>query len=122
MKRPTMFGLAAALLTTACGDAAGGSVETGADDVVVDSSVRFDPEPLPADEPAALGPVAPSPHAEIALADLAHRLAVDAAAIVVVSSEDVTWSDGSLGCPEPGMRYTQALVNGTRVILEYEGV
>lgn len=155
MKKPTMIGLAVALLVAACGDAAGGSAGAGADDLVVDSNVRSHPEPLTADEAEALEPVAPesdtvhptstsapvdtgtepaeepvgppeishpSPHADIALADLAHRLAVDAAAIVVVSSEEVTWSDGSLGCPEPGMRYTQALVNGTRVILDYEGV
>ena len=33
----------------------------------------------------------------------------------VLSAEAVTWSDGSLGCPEPGMMYTQALVPGYRV-------
>jgi hypothetical protein len=26
----------------------------------------------------------------------------------VVSAKAVTWSDGSLGCPEPGKLYTQA--------------
>jgi hypothetical protein len=30
----------------------------------------------------------------------------------------VTWSDGSLGCPEPGMLYTQALVRGYRIVLQ----
>ena len=30
----------------------------------------------------------------------------------------VTWNDGSLGCPEPGMFYTQALVDGYHVILQ----
>jgi len=35
--------------------------------------------------------------------------------IVVVSSEKVTWSDGALGCPQPGRFYTQALVPGFRV-------
>lgn len=33
-------------------------------------------------------------------------------AMTVVTAEAVTWSDGSLGCPEPGMNYTQALVDG----------
>jgi hypothetical protein len=28
------------------------------------------------------------------------------------------WNDGSLGCPEPGMMYTQALVNGYWLIIE----
>jgi hypothetical protein len=38
-----------------------------------------------------------------------------------VRAESVVWSDGSLGCPEPGMEYTQALVNGYWVIVEAAG-
>lgn len=41
--------------------------------------------------------------------------------ISVVTAESVTWSDGSLGCPEPGMGYTQALVPGYRVVLDVAG-
>jgi hypothetical protein len=51
------------------------------------------------------------------LQDAASRPGVDAAQIRVVSSESVTWRDGSLGCPEPGRMYTQALVPGFRVVL-----
>jgi hypothetical protein len=40
-----------------------------------------------------------------------------AQAITVQSALRVTWRDGSLGCPERQMRYTQALVPGWRVIL-----
>ena len=40
-----------------------------------------------------------------------------AQAITVQSAQRVTWRDGSLGCPEPQMQYTQALVPGWRVIL-----
>ena len=39
----------------------------------------------------------------------------------VVSADAVTWSDGSLGCPEAGQSYTQALVDGYQVILEVDG-
>ena len=46
---------------------------------------------------------------------------VDAADIQVITAEAVTWSDGSLGCPEEGMAYTQALVPGYRVILDVAG-
>jgi hypothetical protein len=56
-----------------------------------------------------------------AIADLAHRLGVDADAIVVISQEEVTWRDGSMGCPQPGMRYTQALINGYRIVLAHAG-
>src|SRR5690349_12842844 len=57
---------------------------------------------------------------EQAKADLVKRLGVDAAAIKVISSAEVTWPDGSLGCPEPGMRYAQMLVNGNRTVLEVD--
>lgn len=32
--------------------------------------------------------------------------------LAIVRAEAVVWNDGSLGCPEPGMQYTQALVSG----------
>ena len=50
-------------------------------------------------------------------ADLAARLEVEESSIEVLSAELVTWPDGSLGCPQPGMFYTQALVEGSRVLL-----
>lgn len=55
-----------------------------------------------------------------ALEDLAERLGAPAADIEIVSAEEVTWPDGSLGCPEPGTSYTQALVDGSKVVLRYE--
>jgi hypothetical protein len=55
------------------------------------------------------------------LADAAERTGVDVDDIEVVQAEAVTWSDGSLGCPEPGMVYTQALVDGYHVIVEAGG-
>jgi hypothetical protein len=38
--------------------------------------------------------------------------------LAIVRAEAVVWNDGSLGCPEPGMEYTQALVNGYWVVIE----
>jgi hypothetical protein len=62
----------------------------------------------------------------LALDDAARRSQRDASTLTVASAESVTWPDGSLGCPEPGMQYTQALVPGFRIriragaeILEY---
>lgn len=53
-----------------------------------------------------------------ALADAARRLGdATAPAPEVVSAERVVWRDGSLGCPQPGRAYTQALVPGFRVRL-----
>lgn len=56
-----------------------------------------------------------------ALADAARRSGVAADAIRVVSAARVTWRDGSLGCPQPDLMYTQALVPGYRVVLHAAG-
>lgn len=50
-------------------------------------------------------------------ADVAQRTSVDPAAIDLVSAKPVTWNDGSLGCPEPGMTYTPALVTGWQIVV-----
>ena len=52
----------------------------------------------------------------------AARLAnVDRDQLVIARAESVVWNDGSLGCPEPGMMYTQALLNGYWVVIEAAG-
>jgi len=53
--------------------------------------------------------------------DASTRTGLSPEAIKVLSAERVTWSDGSLGCPSPGMLYTQALLPGFRVMLEAGG-
>jgi hypothetical protein len=57
--------------------------------------------------------------AQLAVADLASRLGVAPEEIEVLRAEETTWSDGSLGCPQPDQLYTQALVDGYRVILQH---
>lgn len=64
---------------------------------------------------------AEDPNVAAAIADLAEREGIDAEEITVVSNEEVTWRDGSLGCPEPGKMYSMALVDGVRVVLEAAG-
>ena len=49
------------------------------------------------------------------VADAAKRFQVAEDAVVLASAEQVTWGDGSLGCPQPGRSYTQMLVAGYRV-------
>ena len=61
------------------------------------------------------------PWVDQAVADLAARLNVPASEIEVVSSEAVVWSDGSLGCPQPGVAYIQILIEGYRVQLKHAG-
>lgn len=76
-------------------------------------------EPMPA--PTAPQGEWPESVAE-AVAALADDDGRDPADIVVVRYERVTWRDGSLGCPDPDMAYTQALVPGYRIELELDGV
>ena len=71
--------------------------------------------------PASGGGAIGSAEEEAAIADLAERQGVDPATITVISDEDVTWRSGAIGCPDPDMMYTQALVPGTRIILELDG-
>ena len=56
-----------------------------------------------------------------AVASYAKALDLPIDAISVLSAESVTWPDGSLGCPEPGMQYIQVLTEGFRVQLEARG-
>jgi len=77
------------------------------------------------DDVAGAAPAAAPAAADIGLAgivraareDAARRTGVAADALTLVSAEAVTWSDGSLGCPQPDVLYTQALVPGYRVRL-----
>ena len=50
------------------------------------------------------------------VADAAKRFKVAESAVVLARAEQVTWGDGSLGCAEPGMVYTQNLVSGYVIV------
>ncbi len=71
--------------------------------------------PLPSGTPAAVPPA----RWQAITDDLAAR-GVEGEP-VLVSSEAVTWPDSSLGCPSPGVMYTQALVDGLRVVVDAGG-
>lgn len=53
--------------------------------------------------------------------DLAEVLKVGAGDIQLKSVEDETWPDGSLGYPTQGGFYTQAVMEGYRIVLVYGG-
>ena len=56
-----------------------------------------------------------------AVEDLARRLETPPEEVEVVSTEEVTWNNGSLGCAQKGTSYTQALVPGLRITLRVDG-
>ena len=41
--------------------------------------------------------------------------------VTLVSAEAVTFPDGSLGCPEPGMAYSQVVTDGYKIVLTAGG-
>jgi hypothetical protein len=74
------------------------------------------PSAVPSAGEAVTGEVPPEIMANI-LADAAERSGAAPESIEVSQAIAVTWNDGSLGCPEPNMSYTMALVDGYHVIL-----
>jgi hypothetical protein len=102
--------LAALIVTAACtsSGSAVGSGSTG--------------EPGSASPPDMSGGTAlPAAIIDPIVADAAARLAVDPSTVKIVAAEARTYGDGSLGCPQPGEMYTQALVDGYQVIVEVNG-
>lgn len=80
------------------------------------------PERVPPTE--AISPITGEVPAELLdtiLKDLSERIHVTRESIIVIQDQAIVWNDGSLGCPQPGVFYTQAQVNGYWVILEAEG-
>jgi hypothetical protein len=71
----------------------------------------------PTDAPVLFSGETPQGHFESVVDDMLSRSGGDRSAVQVLKSEAVEWPDGSLGCPQPGVMYTQAIVRGYHVIL-----
>ncbi len=69
-----------------------------------EQTVTTQPPKETAETPLPIEQVEPHPLGKVegAIADLASRLGVDESIVALVSQEEVTWPDGSLGCPQPG--------------------
>jgi hypothetical protein len=53
--------------------------------------------------------------------DLAGRLKISPDAATVKEAESMEWSDGSLGCAQPGMYYIQVITPGYLIVLQANG-
>lgn len=71
--------------------------------------------------PAAATPTAASADLAPIVAAIAKDLGVSPDAVHVVSVDQETWPDRSLGCPKPGQMYAQVLTPGYRVVVEVNG-
>jgi hypothetical protein len=131
MKNVRLIGLVFLVLLAACGTADVGKPDAADSSAAPAVTTSVAEELLPPSEEDTTQPNATeqqpvalhsNPQVAIAVADLSTRLGVEVGAIAVNLVEEVTWRDGSLGCPEPGIGYTQALVDGRRIVLDVYGV
>ena len=69
-------------------------------------------------------PVPMNLNGQIAFAktDLAQRLDIPPGSVKLSGARQVTWRSGALGCPRPGMNYTEALVPGSVIYLQVDNV
>lgn len=56
----------------------------------------------------------------LSIEDLAESLSIDPTTVGFSGATPVNWRSGALGCPEPGMNYTQALVPGVLIMLKVD--
>ncbi len=115
-----------AMLVAACGEAQKEdplAVESSTTSTTSTSLVAtpIEPETTIPSVPPRNPKTAPTTVVDKAILDLVTRTKVSPDDVTVVLDEAVTWPDGSLGCPQPGMSYTQALIDGSRVLLEVDG-
>jgi hypothetical protein len=121
--RPAATSIVLLLLITACARTAAPSVPPASTEADASERPAQSIRPLqtpPASEETVVGEV-PDEILNAILADASDRSDVDVAEIDIVLAEQVTWPDGSLGCPEPGQMYTQALVDGYQVVVNAGG-
>lgn len=92
-----------------------------------DSSITSEERPMTPKPDASELPLGPVPDEVVArstvqdaIAEAAKREGVQPADVSVAGFADVTWSDGSVGCPQAGMQYTMALVPGHQLILQVD--
>ncbi len=121
----------AALAVAACGgddaDSAATSTEAPVQgDTTIPDRADREPPSLPERVPTETDPTVtgevPDEFLTPVIEDAATLAGVDPADVTVVTAQEVVWPDGSLGCAEPGVVYTQAQIQGYWVVVEVNGV
>jgi hypothetical protein len=107
-----------ALAVAAC--TGGGATASPSGDAASSAPADQSAGPVPTVAPGISEGVPPAV-VRAAVSDAAARAGVDPAAVTVVAAEAVTFPNGGLGCPEPGMMYTDVLTPGYRVVVEAGG-
>ena len=121
VRRSLAAALSACALASGCADPGERATDQTEAAVEPDSDPTTEPSTEPSQPDASSPAPARSTVSAAAVADLAATLGIEPAAVEVVSEEEVTWSNGSLGCAKDGMSYTQVLVDGSRTVLRADG-
>ena len=107
--------LAIALISSACGPGGGGQA----------TPIAANPSPNVAPLASAVpGPnLSPDQQQAVAAAmqDAAAHLGVAASDLSVQQVEEREWGDSSLGCPQPGLLYSQVVTPGFLVVINSRG-
>ncbi|CAN5555425.1 hypothetical protein BH23CHL7_BH23CHL7_17680 [soil metagenome] len=111
--------LLVALFVAACTGELGTSPTPSLPDLTQPTPADGDPT-MPIDSLPTPGPVPEQMFIEM-IEEAAVVAGVSPADVTVDRAEAVVWNNGSLGCPEPGQMYTQALVDGYWVVLRAGG-
>ena len=130
--RPLAASVLAAILFAACTGGTASAPSASAAAVAVSPaasavSVRPSASPVGQQVPlaASAAPVTGEVPADVMArvrSELAAKVGQAAAATATVElAQAVTWPDGSLGCPQPGMMYTQMVVPGYQLVLAVDG-
>ena len=114
----------AAILAASCGTSAGGDAAADGESTSVPPS-SDEPGTTSAIDAVSVGSGSIDqglwPFIDLAVADLTERLNIPAGDITVEQASLTIWSDGSLGCPEPKMVYTQGETDGSVIELRAAG-
>src|SRR5438067_11157113 len=114
--RRAVFVLAAMLPLVCEAESNGGGREF--ETPIATSPINSTPRPI---EKSPMKDKVPQETLDPILNEAATRAHVPREQLVIVRAESVVWNDASLGCHEPGMRDTQALVNGYWGIIKAAG-
>ncbi len=114
----THVGLLAAFLFVAGCSAAASSPSPAVSPTPSFSVASDQPSIIPGGSPSpSAGTIdLPAPIIAAVKVEIAKDAGVSASDVTIISGEAVTYPDGSLGCPQPGMAYTQIPVDGWKVV------
>lgn len=98
-----------------------GELGTGGREIRLTPALPPAVERLPLSEPSPVTGEVRQDLLDAILEDAKARTGIEAGDLELVRAEAVIWNDGSLGCPQPDVTYTQAPVDGYWVVLQVTG-